>query len=990
MMPFNASKSRLKATLFGLFALSGFSGLIYESIWTHYLKLFLGHAAYAQALVLALFMGGMAMGAALSGRWLQRLRNPLQAYVAVELAIGVLGLVFHHVFDASSAWMLDSVLPGLGHPLAIELLRWLYAALLILPQTLLLGATFPLMSSGLLRAFPELPGSSIALLYFSNSIGAVVGVLCSGFILIGSVGLPGTVMTAALVNFLLAAAVHVCLRRLDAGVGALPSARGRSPLETTLLLVALVTGLSSFVYEISWIRMLVLVLGASTHAFELMLSAFILGLALGGLWVRRHIDSFSRPLQALAVVQLLMGVFALATAVFYNDLFDIMHFVMSVLQRNAEGYVVFNVSSHVVAMLTMLPTTFMAGMTLPLMTYILFRDGSGESAIGRVYASNTLGAIIGVVLSLFLLLPLLGLKGAIAVGAALDLLLGVWLLWRAGSRPLQLTAIAALSALFVLGTVFFVHFDIMKMASGVYRHGRFMQAESVFHRDGRTATVDVVMQQGKRLSIITNGKVDAMVRVDPAQPPSADEPTMILTGGIPLLYQPEAKNVAVIGMGSGLSANMILASPTVERMDLIEIEAAMVEGARHFGGRVQRVYNDPRSHIHIDDAKSYFAAHHSKYDVIVSEPSNPWVSGVANLFSEEFYRRIRTHLNDDGLLVQWFQLYETNPDIVSSIIKAISPNFSDYVIYAATDSDVVLVARKNGKLPALNSALLANADFRHEFERVQWRSLGDIELHRLVGKDMMDPLVALSGAPANSDYFPYVDQHAVAARFRQEHADTLLKFNDSLVPLPGANFVAPAQLSEDVSPVDFQTGEKAINGRKMARYFAGLSQTGLPQAEPSLPDDLLQTLRLVSAKWDCRRSADQQQWRRHVTALMAVVLPSTNAAEARSLLDYLDRTTCRDAAGHNAGWLALFRAVSERDMPKQAALAGKLLHEDPDAEAGMGYVMEALMAGLYQQGHYDEVLELGNSLQQRTPALTFLMANAKVRLLASAVTAPSP
>lgn len=985
MMPVDAGSSRLKAALFGLFALSGFSGLIYESIWTHYLKLFLGHAAYAQALVLALFMGGMAMGAALSGRWLARLRSPLRAYVAVELAIGVLGLAFHHVFDVSSAWMLDHVLPGLGHPLAIELLRWLYAALLILPQTLLLGATFPLMSSGLLRAFPDLPGGSIAMLYFSNSIGAVVGVLCSGFILIGSVGLPGTVMTAALVNFLLAAAVHLCVRRMDAGVGEPLAAQGRSPLEATLLLVALVTGLSSFIYEISWIRMLVLVLGASTHAFELMLSAFILGLALGGLWIKRRIDSFDRPLQALAVVQLLMGVFALATVVFYNDLFDVMHFVMSVLQRNAEGYVVFNVSSHVVAMLTMLPTTFMAGMTLPLMTYILFRDGSGESAIGRVYASNTLGAIAGVVLSLLLLLPLLGLKGAVAAGAALDLLLGIWLLWRAGSTPARLAGMTAVSALLVLGVAGLVHFDIMKMASGVYRHGRFIQAESVFHQDGRTATVDVVMQEGKLLTIITNGKVDAMVRVDPALSPSPDEPTMILTGGIPLLYKPETKDVAVIGMGSGLSANMILASPAVQRMDLIEIEAAMVEGARHFGERVERVYNDPRSHIHIDDAKSYFAVHHSKYDVIVSEPSNPWVSGVANLFSEEFYRRIRTHLNDDGLLVQWFQLYETNPDIVSSIIKAISPHFSDYVIYAATNSDVVLVAKKNGKLPALDPKLLATPAFSREFERVQWRSIGDIAMHRLAGKDMMDSLVALSGAPANSDYFPYVDQHAVAARFRQERADSLLMLNEGQVPLPGINFVAPAALSEEMRPVDFQAGETAINGRKIARYFADTSKP-----EPSLPDGLLQTLRLVSAKWDCRRSEDRQQWRRHVTALMAVVLPATNDVEARPLLDYLDRTTCRDTAGNNAGWLALFRAVAARDMPAQAAVAGRLLREDPDAAAGMGYLAEALMVGLYQQGQYEEVLELGNSLQQRTPELTFLMANAKTRSLAWQAASPSP
>ncbi|MFN3587731.1 MAG: hypothetical protein ACK4UT_09525, partial [Moraxellaceae bacterium] len=165
---------RLQFTLFALFALSGFAGLIYESIWSHYLKLFLGHAAHAQTLVLGLFMGGMAVGAWLAGRYMHRLRNPLLGYVIVEVVIGVFGLLFHRIFVASTGFMLDNVLPGMSSPLAIELARWSFAGLLILPQTLLLGATFPLMSVGILRCFPATPGSSIAMLYFTNSIGAVI------------------------------------------------------------------------------------------------------------------------------------------------------------------------------------------------------------------------------------------------------------------------------------------------------------------------------------------------------------------------------------------------------------------------------------------------------------------------------------------------------------------------------------------------------------------------------------------------------------------------------------------------------------------------------------------------------------------------------------------------------------------------------------------------------------------------------------------------
>jgi spermidine synthase len=469
-------QSHWQFILFALFSLSGFAGLIYESIWSHYLKLFLGHAAYAQTLVLAIFMGGMALGAWSCGKLIHRLKNPLLGYVIVELVIGVLGMLFHPVFTSSTGFLLDSVLPGMESPLAIELVRWSFASLLILPQTLLLGATFPLMSVGILRNFPALPGNSIAMLYFSNSLGAVIGVLASGFWLISAVGLPGTIMTAALINFLywrLPCLRHQPSRCKPTKHLPLPDHQlRRRTAYAPCCMVALVTGLSSFVYEIGWIRMLSLVLGASTHAFELMLAAFILGLALGGLWVRKHIDRYTNPLQALGIVQLLMGLLALGTIVSYNHIFDIMQGMMNTLQRNESGYLWFNLGSHFIAALVMLPVTFMAGMTLPLITYILFSRGSGESAIGKVYAANTLGAIIGVWLAVQWLLPLTGLKHTILLGAALDLVLGIYLLARSqASLTLQRLTIIV-SGVALVGVGMGTAFDSNRMASGYFGMAR--------------------------------------------------------------------------------------------------------------------------------------------------------------------------------------------------------------------------------------------------------------------------------------------------------------------------------------------------------------------------------------------------------------------------------------------------------------------------------------------------------------------------------------
>src|SRR5258706_4867660 len=242
---------------FALFTVSGFEGLIYESIWSHYLKLFLGHAAYAQTLVLAIFMGGMALGAWLVSRFTDRIRNLLLGYAAAELGIGLLALAFHKVFQVSTGWALDSLFPAMGAGAGIDLVKWTLASLLILPASLLLGTTFPLMSAGVMRLYPETGGRALAMLYFTNSFGAAVGVLASGFLLIRSVGLPGTILTAGLMNIVLALAVWGLTRSLPS-VRPLPAqprgegVSGARALGRGRLVAAAATGAASFVYEIPW------------------------------------------------------------------------------------------------------------------------------------------------------------------------------------------------------------------------------------------------------------------------------------------------------------------------------------------------------------------------------------------------------------------------------------------------------------------------------------------------------------------------------------------------------------------------------------------------------------------------------------------------------------------------------------------------------------------------------------------------------------------
>src|ERR1700683_2553852 len=429
--------------LLAIFVVSGFTGLIYESIWSHYLKLFLGHAAYAQTLVLAIFMGGMALGSWAVAHYSLRVRRLLWCYVLVEGLIGILGLLFHPTFVGAANLSFTSIIPALPSVWLIQAYKWSLAALLILPQSILLGMTFPLISGGLIRRWPDQPGETLAMLYFTNSLGAAIGVVVSGFVLISVVGLPGTIVTAGILNLVLAAAVWTAVRDQAEPAGAPRAAAGAAPSSTELArwltAAAFLSGAASFMYELGWIRMLSLVLGSSTHSFELMLSAFILGLAFGGLNVRRRIDTVADPLSYVAYVFVVMGTLAALTLPAYNLTFDAMAWFLETFKHTARGYAAFNVTSQLIAALIMIPATFCAGMTLPLLTHELMRRGGGERAIGWIYSANTLGAIAGVLLTIHVLMPFLGIHGVILVGSGIQLALGLSRLIARPRRPSRLS-----------------------------------------------------------------------------------------------------------------------------------------------------------------------------------------------------------------------------------------------------------------------------------------------------------------------------------------------------------------------------------------------------------------------------------------------------------------------------------------------------------------------------------------------------------------------
>jgi spermidine synthase len=957
-----------RSLYFIIFTISGFSGLIYESIWSHYLKLFLGHAAYAQSLVLIIFMGGLALGSWIASRFSAKSKSPLLLYAAVELIVGLAALVFHGLFTSLIDVFYSTVLPSTGSPAAGAILKWLAASFLITPQSVLLGMTFPLMSAGIIRRYPDTPGGSIAMLYFTNSIGAAVGVLASGFWLIQLVGLPGTILSAGLLNIVLAVIVWV-LVRLDPTPHTTPikteeTASSQTSLKQLFLFAAFITGAASFIYEISWIRMLSLVLGATTHSFELMLSAFITGLAFGGLWIKRRIDRIASPIRFSGYVQLVMGVLALLTIPVYSMSFHWMEWLLRALDVTDAGYAGYSFASHVIALSVMLPTTFMAGMTLPLFTYVLIRERQGEGCIGQVYAANTIGAIIGVVAAVHIGLPMIGLKGLIMAGAMLDIGLGLLLLSkepaeiRRGKR-IGAAALIGVGALVLTFTI--ANLNPLLLVSGVYRTGNtdtVTEGKVLFYEDGKTATVSLLGSRSGRVVLSTNGKPDASIQLLPGEPYTPDEITMVVAGTLPLAYMPEAKQIANIGMGSGLTTHVMLAHQGIENIDTVEIESAMVAAATGYGEFVERAYTDRRSKIHIEDAKTFFSLHNKVYDIIIAEPSNPWVSGVASLFSSEFYRTIQGHLKDDGLFAQWIQLYEFDDDLAESILKALSENFSDFVIYTTDGSNILLIAKNKGQLPEPDWSALFESGMAEDLARLDIKSANDMLVRKLIDRDSLIPLLNHSRIPVNSDYFPYVDLNAGRARFKRSQSKLFISLMNP--PLPVVEMLTGDRLDyTELTDVSYLT--RVIKHQEATWIYRRLANnTSVDELVDSgryiqqgtiYLTDLLQT-----SLQSCDMDYDSPRFRILVHDIMLMTLPFLNVDQGVSLVDTFSSADCAAQKDpQTLMWFDLYRAVARRDADLMSTASRRILMHDADTPAILrSYLVTSAMLGDIASGRPED------------------------------------
>jgi spermidine synthase len=490
-----------------------------------------------------------------------------------------------------------------------------------------------------------------------------------------------------------------------------------------------VAGAASMIYEVAWTRALSLVIGSSTYAFTAMLVAFLLGLALGSALFSRLLGGRAVGPAAFGLLQLGAGVAALAIVPLFERLPDLV--VRALAVSLAPGFVV--VMQVLIAVVAMLAPTLLIGAGFPCAVQAAARGTERVGLdVGRLYAGNTLGAIAGTVLAGFVLMPWIGAQGSVKVGVALNLVLGLGLVLAARStwRRWQPAAAVALAVAIGLGLTLVPAWNAAVMTAGAAVYPRQYQrfagqggvaqamADSapVYYRDGLTATVSV-HRAGPLTSLRVNGKTDASNGIDMHM--------QLMLGHLPLLAHPQARSVLVIGLGSGVTVGAVAAHP-VERIDVVEIEPAVIEAAGFFARENRQALRDPRVRVLVGDARNVLLAADRQWDVIVSEPSNPWIGGMATLFTEEFYALARSRLTPGGVMVQWVDGYTLRPHDLQMVFRTFGTAFPTTTLWNAHGAADFMLLGTAGTRPldldAIQAAWDASPALREDFERLGFRA----------------------------------------------------------------------------------------------------------------------------------------------------------------------------------------------------------------------------------------------------------------------------
>ncbi|MDX6528906.1 MAG: spermidine synthase [Blastocatellia bacterium] len=767
------------------------------------LGLVFGATTVAISAVLAAFMGGLALGSVLAARFAGRIKRPLRAYAFIEVAVGLYALAVPILFrgiDRVYAQVWQHVHPGFY---GFAFSRFVLAMSVLLVPTALMGATLPVLV-GAQKRDSEDSANAITRLYTWNLSGAIIGAIAAGFFLLPQFGVRATIWIAAatnlaigLVAFLLdSKAVEVRqedARDLAAGQSSEESDR---PLPQAVLtgrfwlFCAVTSGFVTIAMQVVWSRMLAMIIGSSTYAFSIVLALFLVGLALGAylVSVRKDVDAW-RLRRAVLVIEILTAFTLFLSLRITSSTPD---FLISTAFRfgvnSWTGLLTLQIAAA--ALLILLPATLM-GMVMPLvLMWAGIRSQPSDVAVnlsqssvrlvGHSYALNTIGAIAGSVIAAFVLIPGTSTRFTIFCVAALCLIVaGI------AYEPKRVTSDRGLRrSLAIGGAVTLVlsmfaawpRLNLNALSTGAYDSYVRVLARSrgsvpekdqgegagnhqlLMYEEGRTATVSVRRDWGIT-SVAINGRTNAS--------DADDMPTQVMLGQLGVLNAPRPGHALIVGFATGVTAGSVLQSP-IESVDCVEIEPAAVASSRYFEHVNSRPLSDPRLHLIIDDARTFLRVNPATYDLIISEPSHPWVPGVANLFTREFFSLGRRRLKDDGVFVQWLQIYQLSTESLRSVLATFHETFPYVAVFrvqgAAKGKDLILIGSSAPIRLDRMGERMNDPRTKADLERVGIKSADDVRAWFVCDETQLGPAVA--GSIINTDDNMHVETVAPREAFR--------------------------------------------------------------------------------------------------------------------------------------------------------------------------------------------------------------------------------
>jgi len=661
------------------FFLSGTAALVYETAWTREFAFVFGTSELAIATVLAAYMGGLAAGAAIAGRLARRIVRPVWVYGLLELGIALAALAVPFAITLARGlyvWIFG------GHGNLADsaggtstALFYLAASFVILFfPTAMMGATLPLLARHAVREDSQI-GSRIGLLYGINTAGAVVGTISAAFVLLPALGLRATIAVAAGINALVFVAAWV-LARHGGKIAPERSIRRRATRGSWILPMMLLSGALSFGYEVLWVRLLTHLVGGSVHAFASMLGSFLSGIAIGAALASRFASSPRRATLGFGLAQLGIALLSLAAFAWVERIPGL---TVALEQRGIATVFVHTIA----AMATLFPAALCIGATFPFAVRVLARDeGDAGPASARVYSWNTLGSIVGSILSAFWLLPLLGFEGSLALFVGLNLLLAACAALAFETRRFWLFALAAVAA----GALVFLPparpwalLYSTPMSNITWGKARFFAV-------GRSSTV-LLSDQLRSFHLRTNGLPEAGITRQGTWPNR--HPLARWLTNLPVLARPEARTMLVVGLGGGMAVEAV--ADTIEQIDVVELEPEVVEANRVIAAeRWRDPLADPRVRVHINDARNALLLADRSFDAIVSQPSHPWAGGAAHLYTQEFFLLARERLAPDGVFVQWIGLPFVDEELFRGLLAALDASFPHVRVYAPPPGGGVL------------------------------------------------------------------------------------------------------------------------------------------------------------------------------------------------------------------------------------------------------------------------------------------------------------